>query len=367
MNRVIKYLIVTTLLTLAGVGQSFAFLVDSIPEPDTSDLITFTLLPEMDPFQSDKPMHVSLKFDMRKFIREKHKGEYHNAILSIALSSGGRVEDTIRIRSRGEFRKNHCYFPPVKLNFKESEFEETYMNDIKTLKLVTYCKNGELYQQYIFMEYLVYRMFNILTDNSYRVRLIEIKYIDSQARKPSFNKYGFIVESNNHLSLRIDAVRIDRDGIKTWQTEPYQTNLVNLFQFMIGNTDWAINNQHNVRLFKQMDHTILTPLVIPYDFDYCGMVDAYYAIPPEELGLESVRERVYLGYCLRSEADYQEYIQLFLDHKQEFFSLVENFELLYSRYRKNMVDYLEEFFDIIENPRRFKKVIIDRCRKMPTR
>ncbi len=365
MHTTIKYLIVATLLTSICVGKSLAFLTDSIAEPDTSNLIRFTLFPETDPFNSNEPMYISLKFDMRKFIREKQKGKYHNAILSITQSDEFRSEDTIRIRARGEFRKKHCYFPPVKLNFKKSEFEKTYMNDIKTLKLVTHCMNSETYQQYLLKEYLVYRMFNILTDNSYRVRLLKIKYIDSQGKKPTISKYGFIIESNNHLAERITSIRIERQGITTWQTEVYHANLMVLFQFMIGNSDWSIINQHNIRLFKSLDHLILAPLAIPYDFDYCGMVNTYYAVPPEELDIESVKERVYRGYCLNSPVDYQEYIEVFLNNKQEIYSLVDNFKPLNARHRKEMLEYLDEYFNIIENPNRTRWEIIERCRQIP--
>jgi hypothetical protein len=367
MGRTINILVVIMLISWSVAGESWARITDSISEPDTSNLITFTLFPESDPFHTDEHMHITLKFDMRKFIREKHKEKYHDAILGIEEDDGGIFEDSIRIIARGEFRKNHCYFPPIKLNVKKSEFEEVYMNDIKTVKLVTYCKNSDTYQQYIFKEFLVYRMFNILTNNSYRVRLIEIEYIDSKAKKPSLSKYGFIIESNNHLAKRIEAVRIEREGITTWQTEQYQTNLVVLFQFMIGNSDWAINNQHNIRLFKSLDYNILAPMVIPYDFDYCGMVNTFYAIPPEELGIESVRERVYRGYCMRSDAEYQKYIGIFLEHKEELYSLVRNFSLLDESQRKEMLDYLDEYYDIIENPVRVKREIIDACQEMPTR
>jgi hypothetical protein len=33
------------------------------------------------------------------------------------------------------------------------------------------------------------------------------------------------------------------------------------------------------------------PVVVPYDFDYAGIVDAYYAVPNEGLEIENVRQR----------------------------------------------------------------------------
>ncbi len=342
-----------------------AFVADSLPDVDTSNLLTFTLFPEMDPFESDEPIRISLEFDMKKFLREKYGDEYQEAVLRYTSVTGSPVERRIRIRSRGDFRRSHCNFPPVKLNFKKTGDGEGYLNDITSLKLVTHCKGSSTYQQYILKEYLVYRMFNILTDNSYRVRLFEIEYVDSEGRRKTLHKYGFIIESHNHLAQRLNALRIERQGIPTWLTEPYQTNLMTLFQYMIGNTDWAIMNQHNIRLFKSADYRVTYPIAIPYDFDYCGMVNADYAVPPEGLGIESVRERVYRGYCMDREEDYQEYIRAFLDHKDELFALVEHFPLLDASNRNEMLEYLGEFFMIVENPKMTRMYIINRCRKIP--
>jgi hypothetical protein len=340
---------------------------DSILPPDTSNLVDFTFFPEFDPFESDEPLHISLEFNMKDFIRQKNKGEYHNAIIRFTPDKGETVERMIRIRARGEFRREHCTFPPVKLNFKKSGMSAEYMNDITTLKLVTHCKGSQEYQQYILKEFLVYRMFNLLTEYSYRVRLFEIEYIDSEKKMKSISKYGFIIESNRHFAARTNSVHIDREGIATWLTYADHTNLLTLFQYMIGNTDWAIPKLHNIRLFKPADPTFTAPVAIPYDFDYCGMVNAYYAIPDERLGIESVRVRVYRGYCLDSEEDYLASNRIILDQREEIYSLVRNCAFLNNKHRKDMLIYLDEFFQILDDPKRMRISIIDRCREIPTR
>jgi len=38
-------------------------------------------------------------------------------------------------------------------------------------------------------------------------------------------------------------------------------------------------------------------IVVPYDFDFSGLVDAPYAEPPEGFPVDSVRQRTYRGYC----------------------------------------------------------------------
>ena len=44
------------------------------------------------------------------------------------------------------------------------------------------------------------------------------------------------------------------------------------------------------------DEPPYTPL--PYDFDFSGLVNAPYAKPRPELGIRTVKSRVYRGYCL---------------------------------------------------------------------
>ena len=53
---------------------------------------------------------------------------------------------------------------------------------------------------------------------------------------------------------------------------------------------------HNSRLIAPAAATS-NLLPVPYDFDYSGLVDAPYAVPPEGMPVKSVRKRYYRGYC----------------------------------------------------------------------
>lgn len=352
------------ILLLAITPDMIRAQADSTTGHDSTYLIDFTLFPSTDPFQSDKIIRITLKFDMKKFVRTKHKGEYQKALLTIYNLDSNLVEKEIRVRARGIMRKSYCHLPPIKLNFKETEFDNEYLNDINSLKLVTHCKNSALYEQYLLKEFLVYRMYNLLTDSSFRVRLMQIDYIDSEDKMKPLTRYGFIIESNDHLAERLQGMRIDRSGINTWDTDRYLTSLMAVFQYMIGNTDWAIPVPHNFKLVKPavLNSSILA---IPYDFDYSGMVNTVYSVPDPNLGIETVRTRVYRGYCLPSKDHYQRLFKVFLENKQAMFSLVEDFELLDKKSRPEMLDYLEEFYNIIEDPNRYSREIIGTCRQIP--
>jgi len=339
---------------------------DPADSHDSTHLINFTLFPKKDPFLSDNIIKISLKFDMKKFVKTKHKGEYQKAQISIYNLDSNMVDKEIRLRARGITRRSICYFPPIKLNFKKIDFDNDTLNDINSLKLVTHCKNSNLYEQYLLKEFLVYRLYNLLTDSSFRVKLVHIDYIDSEDKMKPITRYGFIIESNNHLAERLQGIRLDRKGVNTWDTDRYLTSLLDMFQYMIGNTDWSIPPLHNIRLVKPL----VPPssiLAIPYDFDYSGMVNTVYAVPDENLGIETVRTRVYRGYCLPSDGHYQRLFKLFIENKQDMFLLVEDLALLDKRSRAEMLEYLEEFYTIIENPGLAERNIISVCRPLPRR
>jgi hypothetical protein len=105
------------------------------------------------------------------------------------------------------------------------------------------------------------------------------------------------------------------------------------------------------------------PYVVPYDFDYCGMVNAYYAVPLEDQENKSVTDREYRGFA-RTMDELQETIGLFKNQKENIKNLIMNFEPLNSKTRKEVVDYLEDFFKTINDKSDVETVFIKGARKL---
>jgi hypothetical protein len=105
------------------------------------------------------------------------------------------------------------------------------------------------------------------------------------------------------------------------------------------------------------------PIVVPYDFDYAGIVDAYYAVPNEGLDIENVRQRLYRGYA-RTEEELNQTIAIFNKQKEKLYSLVNNFDLLTEKNRKNIIAYLDDFYKTINNSSQVKTLFIQQARKM---
>jgi len=137
--------------------------------------------------------------------------------------------------------------------------------------------------------------------------------------------------------------------------------LVSIFQYMIGNTDWSVTVNHNIRLIRTKGDSVSRPYPVPYDFDYAGLVNAGYAIPAEQLGTQSVKERVYRGYP-RNIAELNTIMEVFKERKEKIYSLIKNFDLLSSGNKKEMINYLDEFYSAIKSDSDLKQLFIDNAR-----
>jgi hypothetical protein len=354
--QVLVYLLLLGSITYSQVDTAYK-------APDTLAIEYFDVFNRAVPFQHEEPLILYIEMDLKEFYKIRHKEESVPAQMTALLNDSILTTKKIKIKPRGEFRRKYCSFPPVEIKFSKSDTDNIFTQEDNELKLVTHCKNATLFEQYVLKEYLCYKMYNLLTDYSFRVRLLKVHYIDSKGKKKDVIKYGFIVESNKSLAIRIDAYPVKVQGIQINQTDYDIVQIMSVFLYMIGDTDWAIPALHNVKLYRLKDPLKPNPLPVPYDFDVSGMVNTDYSPPDERLGIETVRQRVYRGYCI-PEKDLTEVLDLFIQKKEEIYALVNNFELLDNYHKNEMLIYLDEFYDIIEKPYRVKANIIDQCRKL---
>ena len=57
--------------------------------------------------------------------------------------------------------------------------------------MVTHCKSNDRYEQYYMLEMLAYRIYNVLTDYSFRVRPLEVTYFQTGFEDQGEEKSGF--------------------------------------------------------------------------------------------------------------------------------------------------------------------------------
>jgi hypothetical protein len=250
------------------------------------------------------------------------------------------------INYRGTSRFQICSFPPIQLNFRPPLQSDS--GKIKKLKLVTHCEPGMLSDENILREYLVYKMYNVLTDTSFRVRLLKVKYIDTKKNKKTIIKYGIFLEPIELLAKRTNSTIVKSQNLIQQHIEPVVMDRIAIFNYMISNWDWSVQGQHNVAIIKKNTYGGSDlGLAIPYDFDLTGVVNADYAVPPDYLGIENIRDRLYYGMC-RSKEVYQEDLKKFLSKQEEIYSVIKNIPHLNQRSKKDITTFLDQFFDKLQ-------------------
>lgn len=315
----------------------------------------------LDLYNSSEILKVTLISDFKNLVKRKYKDEYQDAVFKTMFNDTVQITRNIKIVPRGNVRKSTCFIPPLKLNFPKKKAFIKHMESFDKLKMVLDCKRGEIYEQYVLSEYYAYKIQNIINDYSLRVRMLLVTYIDQSGKFKETTKYAFILESIDQCAERHNAIRIETKNIKDINTNPQVLADAYLYQYLIGNTDWSIPAMHNIYLIKSNDPLNQKPYVIPYDFDYAGIVNANYAVADDLLGIESVRERVYRGVCIGDNELLRSRI-LFMDKKEEIFKLYESDTLLSKNNKRSTISYLDEFFNLIENENVFKRNILESCR-----
>lgn len=309
----------------------------------------------------DFPVEMELKFNVKKFQKEKYHEKYMPAFLCYRLTDSFFEENIkVKVKARGINRLNRCSFPPLFININKSGIDIPQLENTKKLKLVTHC-GGRPYENLILKEYLAYRIYNLITPYSFKVRLVKMKYIDTGRDNKITEAWGIITEPEEMLAERLNMVATPVDYVNLKLTDLYWTSHLAIYQYMIGNPDYSIQGRHNVKLLVDKDPFKPAPIPVPYDFDYAGIVDAFYALPGEELSIEYVTDRFFLGPC-RTIDEYMEIIENFCSKKEEIYKLINEFEYLPEKDRSIMVRYLDEFFENCTNERYIKKRILTTCR-----
>jgi hypothetical protein len=311
-------------------------------------------------FSEEKPFDMVLSSDFKNLLNKKMSKAEQPATVTFNLGDGKVIKEDIRINTRGKFRLENCNMPPLLLNFKNPSSPQ--LKPLGKLKLVVGCGGTREDEQLIIKEYLAYKMYNMLTEKSFRVRLVKIQYEDTRGKMKSYSQYGFLLEDVDDMAARNKCVEVENEAVQTERTDRKQMTLVALFEYMIGNTDWSVPAYHNIKLMREEKNEKAIPIAIPYDLNHCGFVNASYAFPPEELGITSVKERLYRGFP-RSMEELQEAIAIFKSRKDDIYSLINNCEWLNKASKKENILYLDGFYKTIDNKSSVKHLFIDNARK----
>lgn len=313
-------------------------------------------------FRSEAPLEATLTADFRAVMRDRNPKSVVTfpGTIAFAAADGSTKSIPLRIRTRGHSRRNPvtCTFAPLRLEFDKATTKGTVFDGHGGLKLGTHCRKGA--EEVILREYAIYRMYNLLTPNSFRARVAKMTYVDAATGKQVAAEAGLFLEDDDDVAKRMEGRIIALEGAVFPRLDQDSLSLMMLFQYMIGNTDFSIIAQHNVRLVVTRD---IRRYPVPYDFDYSGLADSGYGAVSKNLPITSVRERLYRGPC-RTAAEWQPHLDKVRAAKPEIFALVDSVAGLRESYRGNAKGYLEQFYKTINNPSLLKRELIDSCVKI---
>lgn len=291
-------------------------------------------------FDDHSILEVTMTGPLNSLFRHKEDEQAFPFVLSV---EGQEVQAMASVR--GNSRKKVCRFPPIKLGFDQPGAEDNIFAGHKSLKLVTHCNRSTRAQDNLIEEFIAYRMFNLLSDASYRVRLLHINYVDTENGQ-STRKLAFIIEPNGSLAKRNDAEPARVPAVSLTQMNQRQLALVYVFQYLIGNTDWSLVSAsddedccHNGKLISKNDEL----LYVPYDFDLSGLVDAHYAFPDPSIGIRKVSQRRYRGFCM-DRATLATALQDVKSHQAAYNGIIDSLTPLSASAKKRDFRYLDRFF-----------------------
>lgn len=314
-------------------------------------------------FASDDVLALSIRTDLSAITRTDDP-------IAATLEVGGQAPEShaIELSPRGVSRRRRdiCTFPPLRVAFPSRQQSGLFQGQ-RRLKLVTHCRRSTSHDQFVLLEYAAYRLYNAITPFSYGVRLAQIDYYDEDAGSPAFSRVGFFIEDVDDVAERNGLVEVETGNFPPAWLDQEATARVAVFQYMVGNLDWAVQAGpagddccHNTRPIgaTETSRSNLTPL--PYDFDQTGLVSAPYAVPPAQLPVRNVRQRLFRGFCSHN-AETRAAAAQFLAARDRLEAAITSIPEMSDRTRRRALSYLNGFFEDIATPEDVEDNLVSAC------
>lgn len=314
-----------------------------------------------DMFGLEEPLNLTLEFDIKNYRKTRRKEKYHQAEMTCVVNDSFQVTNPVRVKARGIYRRDHCKMPPFWLNIRYSGIENEMFNGIRRMKVVTRCRDAKQFSDYVLREYLVYKIYNLVTPYSLRVRLVKMKFIDKGRENKESKCWAFIIEPADMMAARLHGQVVKSDVLSIRTVNQEVMDRLAMFQYMIGNGDYSVTGRHNLKIMALEDPGPRGFVPVPYDFDFTGFVNASYALPSDALGIKSVKERYFLGPC-RNESCYHKAIQDLQSVRDEINALIWSFDYLDEEVKFDLIGYIESFFNTASRERFIERNIISTCK-----
>lgn len=315
-------------------------------------------------FDIVEPLNIGLHIAIRDVADTKKDSVYIRRKLYFTHSNGLPDSIDVSLKSRGNFRLQECYFPPLWLKLEKKNTKGTIFQGTKKLKLVLPCRSDAIGNELIVKEFLCYKLYEEISGFSFRTRLVNVDFTEIRSRKEKhFQLKGILIEDVDQLANRVGAKTREEAKVHSLAMEDTNALRFAFFQLMIANTDLSRTYQHNTKLIQAKDGRYYS---LPYDFDMSGLVDAPYAVVSQvggkDLGIDDVKQRLYRGWCRPKEVT--AFVRSEFIRKKDLLlakpALLKN--ELSEKEIKSIRSYLEGFFEIMESDVLFKRYVDEACR-----
>ena len=293
--------------------------------------------------KQDSIFHITLEADFDYiFENKKKKGEYPATLNLLNLDNATHLPMLVKVKTRGVFRRQFCDIPPLRINFDKKVLDSLGLKkDFDKLKLVTHCVEDKQAEQVLYREYWAYKLYNQLTPNSFQVHLVKITYINSKDTTDRKERFGFLIENNHEMAHRLGGKLIEQYGTTDTQLTRETHQHCMLFNYMIGNLDWHIKRQRNIKLVQIPGQKEL--MLIPYDFDMSAFVFPSYARLNPDFGQRRFTDRFCVGR-FNSKVTLETTIQQFKNLQPTFITALSLCPYLNDKSKKQMNNYLNSFY-----------------------
>lgn len=316
-------------------------------------------------FRTTSPVEAVLTTDLRALVRDRDslKLKPHGAVFTYKEADGKSVSVPVTLETRGHFRRQerNCSFPPLGMHFKKKDADKTILQGNTKLKITTNCKpKNNDYEQYVLQEYATYRLYERLSTVYFRTRLAHLVYKDSAGKEADVTSWAFFIEDDKEIAKEFNTSTEKTKGALFDQLEQDQLVRTMLFEYMVGNTDFSVSQQHNITLLRDSLATVIR--TVAYDFDWSGLVNPRYAFPDARLGIKYVTDRLYRGPCL-TEAQWQPHLDRFIAARPAIDSIYSSIPSLDPKNAKAAMRFLNDFYRTIGDKHQIKRELIDPCQR----
>lgn len=313
-------------------------------------------------FRSREPLELTLIAPLKTLFKNRDTLN-KKPVDGILVVTGDQGADSIpvKLETRGHYRlkPSTCQFAPIKVSFDKEASRDTPFKGQGSLKLGTHCNSNPRYEQNLLVEEGVYRVYNLLTPLSHLTRLARIRYVPTDDPQKEITRFGFFLEDDDEMGKRVGGKENMVPSLALSDLDVDQVDLMAVFEYMIGNTDWSVYALHNVRVVQFEGLSFFYP--VAYDFDFSGLVNAPYAVPDYRLPIKTVRQRLYRGPCRKID-ELTPMLQHFVARKDSIEAIFRNQPGIDPKRVQDAIEYLEDFFKEAASPKDFNRALGYACR-----